>query len=47
MINGKKKKKNLNEFFKDFMYIVLFFLYVILYSKMNYIFNVMNEGRVF
>lgn len=47
VINGKKKKKkNSNELFKDFMYTASFLSYVISYSKMNYISNVMNEGRV-
>lgn len=45
VINGKKKK-NSNELFKDFMYTASFLSYVISYSKMNYISNVMNEGRV-
>lgn len=44
VINGKKK--NSNELFKDFMYTASFLSYVISYSKMNYISNVMNEGRV-
>lgn len=43
VINGKKKKKkkNSNELFKDFMYTASFLSYVISYSEMNYISNLM------